>query len=152
MTDVEGVLWGAVIVALGIFNAGALFYRSAKDEDFKVGLFDLLSNGVLVFFILAAGSGWHVVPTVALAAVVCILGTVLSRVRWMPLISRADTRDKRIALLCFPFIAVVSIESLIRDSSGYTWDPSLLFLMSAMAAILCLLWALTGLSDWLRGP
>lgn len=152
MTNEENVLWGGMILALGIFNTGALFYRSAKDEDFKVGLFDLLSNGVLVFFIVAAGAGWHVVPTVALGVVGCTLGTVLARVRWMSLINRADARDKRIALLCFPFIAVVSIESLIRDMNGYTWDPSFVFLMSTMVAILCLLWALTGLSDWLRGP
>ncbi|WP_079434219.1 hypothetical protein [Zoogloea sp. LCSB751] len=152
MTSDDSVLWGGVIVALAVFNAGALIYRSARDEDFKVGLFDLLSNGVLVFFILAARDGWHVVSTVALVVVGSALVTVLSRVRWMALINRADARDKRIALLCFPFLVAVSVDSLIRDLDGYSWAPSLFFLVTAMAAILCLLWAITGLSDWLRGP
>lgn len=68
--------------------------------------------------------------------------------RW--LLDRADTCAKRLALLAFPFFAVVALYRLAQDLDHYSWEPSLSFLLFTMASALCLLIAFTRLGDWLR--
>lgn len=67
------------------------------------------------------------------------------------LLHRVDTRPKRIALLAFPFLAVIAGYRLDRDVDYYG-DPSLSFFLFFMASVLCLLIAFTRLGDWLAAP
>lgn len=66
------------------------------------------------------------------------------------LLDRANTRAKRLALLAFPFFAVVALYRWAQDLDHYRWEPSLSFLLFTMASALCLLIAFTRLGDWLR--
>ncbi|NLX17401.1 MAG: hypothetical protein GXY45_10610 [Ramlibacter sp.] len=64
------------------------------------------------------------------------------------ILQQANTRGKRIALVAAPFFGVAAIFRLMRDND-YGDPPSALFVLLAMATILCLLVALTRLGDWL---
>lgn len=64
---------------------------------------------------------------------------------------RANSRLKRISLVLFPFVGSVALFRLTQDLDHYSWEPSLSFVLSFMASVLCLLAALTNLGDWLSG-
>jgi len=66
------------------------------------------------------------------------------------LLVRVNTRAKRLALLAFPFFAVVALYRWVQDLDHYHWEPSLSFLLFTMASALCLLIAFTRLGDWLH--
>ena len=68
--------------------------------------------------------------------------------RFSRIFDNANTRGKRIALVAAPFFGVAAIFRLVRDND-YGDVPSALFVLLAMATILCLLVALTRLGDWL---
>lgn len=65
------------------------------------------------------------------------------------IVHRANTRTKRIALLAFPFFAVIALYRWEQDLDHYRWEPSLSFLIFSMASVLCLLLAFTRLWDWI---
>lgn len=65
-------------------------------------------------------------------------------------LARADNRTKRLAVLAFPFFAIITFYRWVHDFDKYDW-PSLSFLLSTMATVLCLLIAFTRLGDWLCG-
>lgn len=70
---------------------------------------------------------------------------------WRRLFDRADTRPKRFALLAFPFCAVIALYRWAQDIDHYSWEPSLSFMLFAMASALCLLLAFTNLGNWVLG-
>lgn len=69
--------------------------------------------------------------------------------RWVgSILGHLDARYKRIALLFFPFLAVVDGFLLARDLDHFRWEPSLAFVLFLMLASGCLLLAFTRLGDW----
>ena len=71
---------------------------------------------------------------------------------WRRLFDRADTKAKRIALLAFPFLTVITLYRWAQDLKHYEWEPSLSFFIFAMASAMCLLIAFTRLGDWINTP
>lgn len=69
----------------------------------------------------------------------------------MSVLYRVNSRPKRIALLVFPFFAVIAIYRLIDDMNRYSWEPSLSFCIFFMASIGCILLSFTKIGDWLFG-
>lgn len=67
------------------------------------------------------------------------------------LIDRVDSKIKRIAILAFPFFAIVAMYRWAQDIDHYRWEPSLPFMLFTMASVFCLLIAFTKLGDWLQG-
>ena len=64
---------------------------------------------------------------------------------------RVDSHLKRIALVAFPFLVAVALFRLSQDLDHYSWEPSLSFVLFAMASALCLLIAFTKFGNWLSG-
>lgn len=73
--------------------------------------------------------------------------------RWRPniraLFARANTRGKRLVLIACPFFAITAIYRWMQDIDRHHWEPSLPFIIFAMASALCLLIAFTSLGDWI---
>lgn len=146
----DQTLWGAILIATIATVGGSQLYRYSNDENFELNRFDYIGTGVLVFFIVAAVNQWHIIPSVVVALGSALTLFALTKIRWRGLLGRANTRFKRIALLAFPFFAIVAI---------YLWnryvdhgDSALSFMLFTMASVLCLLIAFTSLDAWLRGP
>lgn len=58
---------------------------------------------------------------------------------------------KRIAFVAFPLFLAVALFRLEQDLDHYSWEPSLTFVLFAMASVLCLLIAMTRFGSWLSG-
>lgn len=65
------------------------------------------------------------------------------------LLSRANTKAKRTALLALPFFAITATYRGLYDLDHYD-ELGLLFWLSATASVLCAALAFTRLSDWLN--
>lgn len=68
---------------------------------------------------------------------------------WRRMFNRADTRAKRVAILAFPFFAIIALYRWVQDTDGY-WEPSLSFFVFAAASVMCLFIAFTSLGDWMN--
>ena len=61
----------------------------------------------------------------------------------------ANTRFKRLALMTFPFFAVIALYSLAH-AINHSDDTPLSFFLFGIAAVMCLLIAFTHLGDWIN--
>lgn len=71
-------------------------------------------------------------------------------------LTRPDTRNKRIALLAFPFFFIPSLVLLNKElMSNYYgtlfWKPSVTWAILSTASALCLIFAFSNLDKWIEG-